>query len=164
MFSNKRNGETFFHDNKDDEEFQIKKKNRLMSMDTSDTSPLRESIFGLIPQKDSSMHSINSFEHSKLETCTEFSFSSPIDHGKKNHFPSAYLHSNSELLKKFLKELSSYEDKFTVIKYNNHKYRLHTALLVKNEMNNVHICKLIRIIRPIKVNSNKILAFLEVEW
>jgi len=166
MTTNQKNGRTFSNKN-DEEEFQIKKKIRLLSMDTIETFPREESVSGLTPQKESSLNSIQSIqsqEHSKLEFNAEFSFASPIESAKKSHFPSTHIHTNSKLLNNYLNQLPSYEDNFTTIKYNDYKYKVNTNILVNDEMKNVLICKVIRIIRPNKVDSRRILAFLEVQW
>jgi hypothetical protein len=71
-----------------------------------------------------------------------------------------------DLVQKYIKDPTSFIDNYKVLKYRDIKYYINADLLVRNEadVNNDFICKLIRIIRPNKLENNKILAFLEVQW
>jgi len=57
-------------------------------------------------------------------------------------------------------------DTYKLVKYKGNIYHLEDTLLIRNEadVNSDFICRLLRIIRPLKPESLKVLAFLEVQW
>lgn len=73
---------------------------------------------------------------------------------------------HEEVAKKYIKDPASYIDNYKIVKYKDIKYYIGDTLLIRNHdgINDDFICKLLRIIRPIKTDLNKVLAFLEVQW
>jgi len=79
---------------------------------------------------------------------------------------SAHLNSYEEIKKNYMSDPQDYVDTFKVVKFKSIKYKLNACMLVRNEsdVENDFVCRLLRIIRPNKVDAKKILAFLEVQW
>ena len=67
-------------------------------------------------------------------------------------------------IRKCLKDKTSYQDSYKKFKFKNSIYNIGDAILVKNDGDplNDFVGKLLRILRPKKMDSNKIVAFLEV--
>jgi hypothetical protein len=74
--------------------------------------------------------------------------------------------SYDEIHKAYLSDPNSFVDTYKIVKYKGNIYHIAENLLIRNEAdaNNDFICKLLRIIRPLKPESLKVLAFLEVQW
>ena len=81
--------------------------------------------------------------------------------GPKKQEKSSY----EEIHKAYLSDPSSFVDTYKVVKYKGNIYHIEDKLLIRNEAdaNSDFICKLLRIIRPLK-ETLKMLAFLEVQW
>ena len=85
-----------------------------------------------------------------------------VNQSSKKH-KSAHLNSYEEIKKNYMSDPQDYVDTFKVVKFKNIKYKLGACMLVRNEsdVENDFVCKLLRIIRPNKVDAKKIFAFLE---
>jgi len=112
------------------------------------------------PQKGSKENSLSMQDKLNLEES-----GSKADQGskKKSKFP---ITSYEGISKDYLENTNLYIDTYKKLKYKGFSYSVNDTLLVKNELdpNNDYICKLIKIIRPIKLEPDKILSFLEVQW
>jgi len=88
----------------------------------------------------------------------------PVTHTPKKK--SKHATTYEEFARKCLKDPSAYIDTYKVVKFRNVKYRVNDTLLILNEedANNDFICTLLRIIKPVKYDEKKVLAFLEVQW
>ena len=71
-----------------------------------------------------------------------------------------------ELKAEYVNDPEAYIDTYQSLKYKDYMYKIGDILLIKNESDAVNdfVCKLNRIIRPVKLDSSKVLAFLEVQW
>ena len=145
--------------------FLIQKMNSLLSIETSDSLSKEDNMLSPLVLKSQDSEVSLTSEYQKKLAQDKLSALKSTANGKKNK-RSTHLNSYEEIKRNYMSDPMDYIDNYRAVKYKNYKYLLGTCLLVKNEADadNDFICKLIKIIKPKKVDSKKILAFLEVQW
>jgi len=158
----KRRANSFYND--DEYEFQIKKKSSLLSTDTTDSLSRDDALLSPTTLKNHGADSMHTPDHGYKVAKDKLSALKRCQSSKKHK--SAHLNSYDEIRKNYMSDAQDYVDTFKMVKFKNIKYSLNSCMLVRNEtdVENDFVCKLLRIIRPKKVDAKKILAFLEVQW
>lgn len=163
MSFNKRKLEGF--PGNEEDEFQVKKKQSLMSMDTTDSISKEDPNLSPIVLKPYHSEPLGTPDRQLSMGRRQLSAVKVTSSHKKKH-RSAHLNFSDEIKKKYMHDPALYDDHFKVVKYKNYKYNLNDCIMICNEADayNDFICKLIRIIKPAKYEPNGVLAFLEVQW
>lgn len=163
MSSGKRKFDAFFENEEDT--YQVKKKYSFFSMDTSDSFSKEDPNLSPVGLKPYTSEPIGTPDQHALVVKEKLSaLKLTSSHKKKDR--SGHSNSSEEIQKKYMSDPSMYTDRFKAVKYKDYIYKLNACMMIRNEADayNDFICKLVRIMKPTKIDPKGILAFLEVQW
>ena len=149
----------------DDQELDIIKKASLITTETYDSSSKEDPTLSPVAFKAHFSEHVQTPERHESGNLDKSGHSKTMESGRRKN-RSGQLNSYEEFKQTYMSDPSHYADNYKVVKYRNYRYKLNTCMLIRNEADaeNDFVCKLIRIIKPKKLDENRVLAFLEVQW